>query len=164
MANKPNDFMNIPTEDTQEELMDVVVVKENMSPASLFQETSNELFYSSITNDGSRQSQVKLFSAINDSENSLSDHLGQVIEVTDFVAHTVELEDEITKQPVKALRVVVIDVEGKGYHAISEGVVSSLQKAVKIFGAPTWKEPLKMSPVEKKTRKGFKTLTLKIIG
>ena len=83
----------------------------------------------------------KTISAINDSENALADHLGAQIAITDMVAHSIELEDEITKKTVQAIRVVVIDEEGNGYHAISEGVVSSLQKAIKVFGQAPWTEP-----------------------
>ncbi|MED1518479.1 hypothetical protein P4U63_29235, partial [Bacillus paranthracis] len=66
---------------------------------------------------------------------------------------------------VDALRVVLLDKDGKGYHAVSQGVVSSIQKIISIVGPAPWTdEPLKIVPYEVKTRKGFKTLTLQLQG
>ena len=125
---KTNNELLMMENDTQgnNDFMDIVTVDQR-NPATL-SESDNSMFYSSLKNDGSRESQVKLYSAINDSENALADHLGAQIAITDMVAHSIELEDEITKKTVQAIRVVVIDEEGNGYHAISEGVIFQLTK------------------------------------
>lgn len=134
----------------------------NLSP-SMFEDTSSALFSTIQATD--RKSKIKLYNAISDSENSLDDHKGEVLEITDFVAHPIELEDEVTKEMVQAMRVVLIDKNGKGYHAVSGGVVSSMQRIIGIVGQGPWTdEPLEIVAVEKKTRKGFKTLTLKLQG
>ncbi|MGG1343891.1 hypothetical protein ABE244_25705 [Bacillus toyonensis] len=137
-----------------------VVKAENVSP-SIFENT-NQLFFSSIQNDGSRESQIKIYNAVSDAENSLVDHVGEVLEITDMVAHTITLEDEVSKEDVEALRVVLIAKDGTAYHAISQGVVSSLQRIIAIVGQAPWNPALQVVPVEKKTRKGFRTLTLKL--
>ncbi|HDR7311487.1 TPA: hypothetical protein QCX08_003995 [Bacillus cytotoxicus] len=137
-----------------------VVKADNVTPAIF--EQSNQLFFSSIQNDGSRESQIKIYNAVSDADNSLQDHVGEVIEITDMVAHTITLEDEVTKEDVEALRVVLIAKDGTAYHAISQGVVSSLQRIIAIVGQAPWNPSLKVVPVEKKTRKGYRTLTLKL--
>ncbi|MFE5263162.1 hypothetical protein, partial [Streptomyces coelicoflavus] len=94
----------------------------------------------------------------------LSDHIGEVIEITDMVAHAVELEDEVTKETIQAMRVVLLTADGQGYHSVSQGVASSLQRIIGIVGQGPWTdEPLKVVPKEVKTRRGFKTLTLALV-
>jgi hypothetical protein len=134
-------------------------IAKNLTPAVF--EKSDEAFFSSIE-PTNRETAVKVFNAINGAENSLSDHLGEVLEITDMVAHTITLQDEITKEDVKALRVVLLTKDGVGYHSVSQGVVSSLQKIISIVGTAPWNPALKIVPTEVKTRKGYKTLTLRL--
>jgi len=129
---------------------------------SIFENTNQAIFSSIKGTD--RATSIKIYNAINSSENSLSDHLGEVLAITDMVAHPIELEDEVTKQTIQAMRVVLLTANGVGYHSVSGGVVSSLQKIIGIVGQAPWDEPLQVSPIEVKTRKGFKTLTLKLQG
>lgn len=141
-----------------------IVVKEDLvttlSP-TMFENTGTALF-STIQGDD-RATRIKVYNAISDSENSLDDHKGEIIEITDFVAHPIELQDEVTGEMVQAMRVVLLTADGVGYHAVSSGVVSSMQRIIGLVGQGPWTaEPLKVVPVEKKTRKGFKTLTLKL--
>lgn len=111
-----------------------------------------------------RASKVKLYNAISDSENSLDDNKGVVLEITDMVAHPITLQDEQTGEDVQAMRVVLVDKDGVGYHAVSQGIVSSMQRIIGIVGQGPWSDdPLKITVVEKKTRKGFKTLTVKLV-
>lgn len=143
--------------------LDVVTV-DKVTPSIFEASNSNEVFFSSIKSD-SRKSAVKVYNAINSSENPLADHRGEVLHITDMVAHAITLQDEVTGQDVEALRVVLVDKDGKAYHAISQGVVSSIQKIIGIVGSAPWTdEPLEIVPVEVKTRKGFKTLTLQLQG
>lgn len=125
---------------------------------SMFDNVSTALWSSIESKD--RKSAIKVFNAINNSEHALADNLGAVLEIQDMLAHPITLQDEITKQDVQAMRVVLVTKEGKAYHAISQGVVSSLQKIISIVGPAPWLPGLKITPVEVKTRKGFKTLTL----
>lgn len=129
---------------------------------SIFENTNQAIFSSIKGTD--RATSIKIYNAINASENSLSDHIGEVIEITDMVAHPIELEDEVTKQTIQAMRVVLLTAKGVGYHSVSGGVVSSLQKIIGIVGPAPWTEPLKVVPIEVKTRKKFTTLTLKLQG
>ena len=121
-------------------------------------------FFSSIENDGSRASQIKIYNAINKADKKLDDHKGEVLEIKDVVAHGVTLVDENSGEVVECTRIVLSDKKGEGYESISVGIYSSLQKIFAIVGMPTWSEPVKMKCIEQKTRKGFKTLTLELIA
>ncbi|MED1211873.1 hypothetical protein [Bacillus paranthracis] len=141
-----------------------IITVDKVTPSIFEAEGSKEVFFSSIQKTD-RKSAVKMYNAINSSENALADHTGEVLQITDMVAHAITLEDEQTKENVDALRVVLLDKDGKGYHAVSQGVVSSIQKIISIVGPAPWTdEPLKIVPYEVKTRKGFKTLTLQLQG
>ena len=124
---------------------------------------ANDNFFCSITNDGSRASQVKVYNAINSKGDSLDDHKGEVLEIVDVAAHPVTLVDENTGEVVEALRVILVDKNGKNYDAVSQGIASSLQKIFAVVGMPTFNPPLKMKVVEQKTRKGFKTNTIELV-
>jgi len=145
------------------ETNEVAIVKEDLVTdlnPSIFENTNQALFSSIKVED--RATQIKVFNAINGAENSLADHVGEVIEITDMVAHPITLQDEVTKEDVQAMRVVLLTADGVGYHAVSGGVVSSLQKLIGVVGQAPWTPALKVVPVEQKTRKGFKTLTLRL--
>lgn len=136
-----------------------VVNADAISP-QIFEDTG-QVFFSSIQGED-RETKIKQYNAINGSENAISDHVGEVLEITDMVAHAITLEDEVTKEDVNALRVVLLDKDGNAYHAVSQGIVSSLQKIIGTVGQAPWTPALKMVPYEQKTRKGFKTLTMKL--
>lgn len=118
----------------------------------------NGQFYCSIQNDGSRKTQVAIFNAINSADESLSDHINEVIEVVNVVAHPVELLDEDTGEIVQALRTVLVAKDGKSYTAVSGGITNALSRIFSIIGSPdggAWeKEPVKMKVKQVKTRNG----------
>lgn len=144
------------------ENFDVATIGGAVSP-SVFEQAAGAIF-STIKQDGSRATAIKQYNAISDAENSLSDFTNTEIVVEHMVAHPIELLDEVTGELIQAMRVVLLTPEGVGYHSVSTGVVSSLQRIIGIVGQGPWTaEPLTVVPVEKKTRKGFKTLTLKLV-
>ncbi len=120
-------------------------------------------FFSSIADNGTRESKVAIYNAINKADEKLDDHKNEVLNIKDVVAHTVTLIDENTSEVIDCTRIVLINDKGVGYESISVGIYSSLQKLFAIVGMPTWDEPLKVKCVEQKTRKGFKTLTLELV-
>jgi len=112
-------------------------------------------FFCSIADDGTRKSKVAIFNAINGADESVADHIGEVLEITDVVAHPVTLTDEETGEIINTLRVVLIDKNGKTYTAVSEGITNSLSRIFSIIGMPSWKdEPVKMKIRQIKTRNG----------
>lgn len=118
----------------------------------------NGQFYCSIADDGTRKSKVAIFNAINSADESLGDHIGEVLEVVNVVAHPVELVDEQTGEVVNTLRTVLVTKDGKTYTAVSQGVTSALARIFSIVGMPDggkWeKEPVKMKIKQVKTRNG----------
>lgn len=159
MENVKNQVIETPIDVEETGVAVVEDIATNVSP-TVFEKT-DEAFFSSIE-PTDRNTAVKVFNAINGAENSLSDHKGEVLEVTDMVAHTITLQDQNTNEDVKALRVVLLTKDGVGYHSVSQGVVSSLQKIISIVGPAPWNPALKIVPTEVKTRKGFTTLTLRL--
>lgn len=159
------EVINEATEVVQEKNLAVMPVsaEDAVSAAALdiFNNPTASMF-SSIPMDSSREDKVKLFNAINSSENSLTDYIGQKLEITDMVAHPIKLADMQTGEIRELLRIVLIDTDGMAFSCVSEGVANSLQKIISIFGQAPWEPALTMSPKEIKTKAGFKVLTIEL--
>lgn len=156
-----NESKEIKNEVVENEVLVTDDLVTDISP-SIFENTQQAVFSSIQGTD--RATNIKIYNAINASENSLSDFVGEILEITDMVAHPIELEDEQTGEKIKAMRVVLLTKDGVGYHSVSGGVVSSLQKLIGIVGQAPWTPALQVVPVKVKTRKKFETLTLKLQG
>ena len=139
---------------------EIMVVKSDIAQVDLIQELKNpdSSFYCSIVDNGSRESKIAIFNAINGADESLGDHIGEILEIVNVVAHPVVLADEVTGEVVHALRTVLIDVNGVTYTAVSQGITSALSKIFMIVGSPdnnAWvDEPVKMKVKQIKTRNG----------
>lgn len=134
-----------------------VMVMDNVASVDLVEQLKNPngKFYCSIKDDGKRASKVAIYNAINSADESLADHIGEVLEIVDVVAHPVSLTDEETGEIFESLRTVLIDKNGKSYTAVSEGITNSLSRIFSIVGEPTWKDdPVKMKIKQIKTRNG----------
>lgn len=114
--------------------------------------------YCSMVNDGTRKSAIAIYNAVNSADEQVADHINEVLEIVDVVAHPVELTDQTTGETFDALRTVLIDKNGKSYVAVSQGITSALSKIFSIVGTPenqAWhKEPVKMKIKQVKTRNG----------
>lgn len=137
-----------------------IAVVQDVASVDLVEQLKNPngQFYCSIKNDGTRKTKIAIFNAVNGADESIADHIGEVLEVVNVVAHPVELVDEETGVVVNALRTVLIDKNGKTYTAVSQGITSALSKIFSIVGSPedgAWeKEPVKMKIRQVKTRNG----------
>jgi hypothetical protein len=137
-----------------------IMVAQDIASVDLVEQLKNPngQFYCSIKDDGSRKTKIAIFNAVNGADESIADHIGEVIEVINVVAHPVQLADEVTGEVVNALRTVLIDKNGKSYTAVSQGITSALSKIFSIVGTPengAWeKEPVKMKIRQVKTRNG----------
>lgn len=152
------------------EVTAMTVVKEDIAGVSLLDSFKDPAgaFYCSIVNDGTRKSQVAIFNAVNGADESLSDHINEVLEIVNIVAHPVSLVDEQTGEVIEALRVVLIDKNGKTYTAVSQGIANAISRIFAIIGTPeggAWeKEPVKMKIKQVKTRNGVnKVNTLELV-
>lgn len=139
---------------------EMTVYKQDVASVSILEQFKNPdgQFYCSLKNDGTRKSQVAIYNAINGADESVSDHINEVLEIVNVVAHPVTLTDEETGEIVEALRTVLIDKNGKAYVAVSGGIANALSRIMSIIGEPTngaWeKEPVKMKIKQVKTRNG----------
>ena len=148
----------------------LTVMKDDMAAVTILEQFKNPAgqFYCSIQNDGSRKSKVAIFNAINNAEEKVSDHINEVLEIVNLVAHPVTLVDEQTGEVTEALRTVLIDKNGKGYEAVSGGIANALSRIMAIVGEPmngAWeKEPVKMKIKQVKTRNGVnKVNTIELV-
>lgn len=91
---------------------------------------------------GTHESKVAVFNASNNPDHKVGDYINKVIVVKDVLAELIEVTNEETGEAELAPRVVLIDMDGKSYQAVSKGIFNALKKAIAIFGAPTWDEGL----------------------
>ena len=109
-----------------------------------------------------REDKARLYQALTNPENKISDCINKIIELKDILVEWVEMADqngEIVEQP----RCVLFDADGHTYAAVSRGLFNSLHRLCLVFGTPTWEEPI---PVEvKQVQNGerrFYTLEVKM--
>lgn len=104
---------------------------------------------------GDRKTKALIYNAANNPEHKVADFINKTIMVKDILVEMIELpktngkDEEILDengQPILevAPRIVLIDADGKAYQAVSAGMLSAIKRAIQIFGAPTWDEPLPM--------------------
>lgn len=117
-------------------------------------------FMTTIVND-SPQAAARIFNAINDNDGNIRDQLNKTLVVTDLMAFPVSIVDE-NGELQDGIRVVLITKDGKSYGSVAQGVFSALQNIIAIVGVGPWPTGLKLVPVEKTTRRGFRTLTFRM--
>lgn len=142
-----------------------MMIREEIATPSMVDTLKNptSVFFSSIENDGTRETQIKIYNAVSGEGENVSDHLKEVIEVENIVAHPVQMVDEKTGEITDALRIVLVSPDGTTYSSVATGVLSSMQKIMGIIGSAPWTPALKIMPVEVKTRNGYKTITLSLV-
>lgn len=125
--------------------------------------TSSEVSYCSFTAT-TPEERSALFTAMNNPTYRLEEKINMPIFIRDVYAETVDFINESTGECVKGARIVLIDENGDSYGCCSMGVFSSIKKLMKVFGEPTWKEPIAVVPytTPSRTRQNAKVLTLKL--
>lgn len=135
----------------------MMVAQNDFASVDLVEQLKNPTgsFFCSIADDGTRKSKVAIYNAVNGADESIADHIGEVLEVVDVVAYPVTITDEETGEILEALRTVLVTKDGKAYTAVSQGITNSLARIFSIVGMPSWKdEPVKMKIKQIKTRNG----------
>lgn len=122
--------------------------------------TSAQLAFSSLKAETDEE-KAKLFNAINNPENRLSDCINMKIKAKDLFIEVVNCTNEETGEVTACPRIVIIDEKGVGYQAVSVGIYSALKKVIQIFGKPTWEKPINLE-VKQVTKGNRKMLTLNI--
>lgn len=105
----------------------------------------------------------KLYAARNDNE-LLRDHMGEVIEVADFVIDSQTISDpDVGARQVPCLHIIAKD--GTCYQSSSSGVVKSACDIISSFGLPnTWGEDtISVACKETNTTKGFRYKYLTVV-
>lgn len=143
------------------EMENAVMTADDVNKADLATKDSLSLlknpaedFYCTIPDDGSYESRVAKYNALNGGDKKVSEMLGKTIELVDVAAHPVQLADEETGEIIETLRTVLIDKHGNAYSAVSAGITNSLQKLFMIFGSPHWDNPVKVEVRQIQTRNG----------
>lgn len=110
-----------------------------------------------------------ILNALGDSDYNLLDfcEAGGIVECADILSHPVSIAKEGEKgEPEtfdECLRCVLIDTQGKTYSSVANGVKTSISNIMMIFGLPPFDPPIKIKAKTAKTRRGFKTINLKVI-
>lgn len=91
---------------------------------------------------GTIEAKKAVFNASNNPDHKVGDYINKVIVVKDVLAELIEVKNEETGEMEVTPRVVLIDVDGKSYQAVSKGIFNALKKAIAIFGSPTWEDGL----------------------
>jgi len=116
--------------------------------------------YSTIIGD-TPEARIAILEAVTNAE-PIADHLDEIIQLKDVVVQATEIGQEDGSER-DALRIILIDSEGKSYAAVSDGLFKAMQNMFAILGNPnTWTEPLPVKVVEVRGRRGFKFFTIKI--
>lgn len=103
---------------------------------------------------------LAMLKAINESQ-PLADNLNTPIQLVNFIAQAVQIENEATGELNDAIRITLIDADGNAFHATSKGIFQQVKNMIKILGEPsTWKEPVTIT-AEKQGTGARKFLTLK---
>lgn len=91
---------------------------------------------------GTIEAKKAVFNASNNPDHKVGDYINKVIVVKDVLAELIEVKNEETGEMEVTPRVVLIDVDGKSYQAVSKGIFNALKKAIAIFGSPSWEDGL----------------------
>ena len=123
--------------------------------------TSRSTQYCSMTATSEEQKAL-LFNATNNPEYRLGDCINQTISVKDVFVEAVQCVNRETGEANICPRIVLIDVDGKGYACVSIGIFSAIKKIFGIFGEPqNWKKPIAMT-VKQVSKGDRKMLTLNV--
>lgn len=91
---------------------------------------------------GTMKEKAQVYNAMNNPDHKVGDFINKVINVQNYLCEQIELTNEETGEIKTAVRTVLIDDKGKSYQGVSGGIFNALKKAIAIFGAAPWDDPL----------------------
>lgn len=105
---------------------------------------------------------MQLFVALSDAA-PLGEHLNETINLANIVAQVVEVNDE-NNGTTEAVRVILIDDEGRAYAGVSGGLFKAIQNMFQVIGLPhTWHGGMiPVRVVREKARSGWYFHTIKL--
>lgn len=104
----------------------------------------------------------KVFNAMNNPSNKLSDFINKKIKVENIYIETAEYLNDETGEIEIAPRIVLISPDGDSYFTSSKGVLNSLKNVYAAFGSAPWKGGLEFEVKQRAVGKG-KALTLEMV-
>lgn len=148
--------------DTQSEQSLAVVNDDDLGGGSFIADlTTRRMVYSSMK-PTTQEGKINLYNAMNAPAVRVSECINTTIMVQDVFVEVVNLIDQQSGELVPCPRIVLIDTEGVGYVAVSQGVFNALKKLIAIFGQPTWKNGLALK-VKQIDLKGKRLFTLEAV-
>lgn len=110
------------------------------------------------------KARVTLYNACNQPE-KLSEHINETIDVLHVYIEIIAITNKLTEKIDKAPRIVLIDVNGKGYQAVSLGIYNAVMQMIHIFGEPdTWSGPHKVKVKHIPLQGGNHTMSLEVLS
>ena len=126
--------------------------------------TSATVSYCSMAAD-TIDDKIRAYNAMTNASESLADHVNEEIVLRHVFVEAINCLNEQTGEVNVCPRIVLISPDSTSYQAVSQGVYGSLKTIFKIFGTPdAWRFGIRCKVKRVKTRKGFFTNTLEIIG
>ena len=115
--------------------------------AGMFQDLNNTVFIS-FKDPQTKENKAKIFNALNNVDNPLSNFIGHELAIVDLIHHKYESIDADTGEVQLKYRNILIDENGNLFNTISYGVNAGLRSLLSIYGMPQeWEEPLKIRPI-----------------
>ena len=98
-----------------------------------------------------------LFNAMNAPDVKISDHIGQELTVRDVIVEPVEIVDDNSSEVRTSPRVILIDMDGHTYSAVSYGIYNALRRLVALYGLPTWERgiPVRVRQISRGSNRIF---------
>lgn len=117
---------------------------------------------------GDRAASVRIFNAMNNPNDRVSNHINETIEVQDYLIEMSEIED--TDAYGNGLgsysvvpRVVLVAPDGTSYQAVSYGIANAVRNVVVVCGDAPWVPPVQLKIKQVPTKRGS-MLTVDMVG
>lgn len=119
-------------------------------------------------NPDDRAASVRVFNAMNNPNDRVSNHINETISVQDYLIEMTEIED--TDAYGNGLgsysvvpRVVLVAPDGTSYQAASYGIANAVRNAVLVCGDAPWQPPVQLKIKQVPTKRGS-MLTVDMVG
>lgn len=109
-----------------------------------------------------RAQRVALYNAMSAEGESLEEHCGETLQMINAVGVAVRMTSDKTGEVRDCVRSVIITTDGQYYTAVSEGIIRALDRIALYVEQPPWSEPIAVIPRLRKTRQGYRVLTLEL--
>lgn len=119
-------------------------------------------------NPHDRAASVRVFNAMNNPNDRVSNHINETISVQDYLIEMTEIED--TDSYGNGLgsysvvpRVVLVAPDGTSYQATSYGIANAVRNVVMVCGDAPWVPPVQLKVKQVPTKRGS-MLTVDMVG